>query len=78
MEMKVKELLEIMEELDEDMEVNIAYQPHYPMTASANHLKVHNGIAYICENSYGENEYAPNALFDDNESDTEDLADGEE
>lgn len=76
--MKVKELLELLEELDGDMEVNIAYQPHYPMTASANHLKVCNGISYICENSYGGNEYAPNVLFDDNESDIEDLADDEE
>lgn len=78
MEMKVKELMELLEELDGDMEVNIAYQPRYPMTTSADHLKVRNGIAYICENSYGGNEYAPEALFDDNESDTEDLADSEE
>ena len=57
--MRACELLELLEELcdhDPDMEVNIAYQPHYPLAAPVSHLKVR----------------APGHLFDDNESSMED------
>lgn len=73
--MKVCELLALLEELDEidpNMEVNIAYQPHYPLAAPVSHLKVRGGEAYICESGYGGNCYAPGHLFDDNESSMED------
>lgn len=73
--MRACELLELLEELcdhDPDMEVNIAYQPHYPLAAPVSHLKVRGGKAYICENGYGGNCYAPGHLFDDNESGMED------
>lgn len=48
--MRACELLELLEELcdhDPDMEVNIAYQPHYPLAAPVSHLKVRGGEAYI-------------------------------
>lgn len=32
--MKVKELLELLEEVDENAEVRIAYQPNYPLQVS--------------------------------------------
>lgn len=73
--MRACELLELLEELcdhDPDMEVNIAYQPHYPLAAPVSHLKVRGGEAYICESGYGGNCYAPGHLFDDNESSMED------
>ena len=73
--MRACELLELLEELcdhDPDMEVNIAYQPHYPLAAPVSHLKVGGGEAYICESGYGGNCYDPGHLFDDNESSMED------
>jgi len=70
--------MELLEDLDSGMEIRIAYQPHWPLTGEANHLKVRNGVAYICENSYGGNEYAPGGLFDDNDSCTDDLPDTED
>lgn len=76
--MTVEELMEILEELDGDTKVNLAYQPHYPMKVKANHVKVYDGEVYICQNSYGGNDYAPDHLFDDNESSTDDLKDYEE
>lgn len=78
--MKVYELLELLQDLCEvnrDMEVNIAYQPRYPLCAKAASLKVAHGEAYICESAYGGNGYAPRRLFDDNESGTYDIYEGE-
>lgn len=72
--MTVRELMEILEELDGDMEVKLAYQPNYPMMVEASHVKVCNGKAFICQSGYGGNEYAPGHLFDDDESSTEDIA----
>lgn len=72
--MTVAELMEILEELDGDMEVNLAYQPNYPMMVKASHVKVCNGHAFICQSGCGGNEYAPGHLFDDDESSTEDIA----
>lgn len=44
--MTVAELREILGELDDDMEVRLAYQPHYPMEVKANHVKVAEGRAW--------------------------------
>lgn len=76
--MTVAELREILEELDDDMEVRLAYQPHYPMEVKANHVKVAEGRAYICQNSYGGNNYAPDGLFEDNETCLEEIQQDEE
>lgn len=73
--MTVAELMEILEELDGGMEVNLAYQPHYPMMVKANHVKVCDGQAFICQSGYGGNDYAPDHLFDDDENCTEDIKD---
>lgn len=74
--MKAYELLELLQDLCEtnpNMEVNIAYQPRYPLCAEAASLKVAHGKAYICESAYGGNGYAPHRLFDDDESGTYDI-----
>lgn len=73
MTMTVRELRELLEDLDGDMAVNIAYQPNYPLTSEASHLRVYAGEVYICQNSEGRNGYAPNELFDSDESSTDDL-----
>lgn len=73
--MTVAELMEILEELDGNMVVNLAYQPSWPMMTKASHVKVFDGQAFICESPYGGNEYAPGHLFDDDESCTDDIKD---
>lgn len=71
--MKVCELAKLLEELDGNMDVSIAYQPSWPLATEASHLKVRSGSAYICQSSYGGNAYAPQGLFDDNENELEEL-----
>ena len=51
--MKVRELLELLEDLDGEMEVSIAYQPNYPLAADATHVMVRGGEVYICQRCDG-------------------------
>lgn len=74
--MKVCELLELLQDLRDvnpDMDINIAYQPRYPLCAQVASVKVAHGKAYICESAYGGNGYAPHRLFDDDESGSYDI-----
>ena len=74
--MTVRDLMEMLEEVDPDIEVRIAYQPHYPMSAGATFIKVATGntrsgrtaqFLHICQNPAGGNEYAPEGIFDDDD-----------
>lgn len=61
--MRVHELLEILEELDPNMEIKIAYQPHWPMQATIGEVKDAEGTVYICQADAG-NDYAPEGLYE--------------
>ena len=76
--MKVRELLELLEDLDGEMEISIAYQPNYPLAADATHVMVRGGEVYICQRCDGANRYAPGGLFESDWSDTEDVPEDEE
>lgn len=62
--MRVRELIELLEELDPDMEVKIAYQPNYPLCAEADDVREADGKVYICQLN-SRNDYAPPGLYDE-------------
>ena len=62
--MKVKELMEYLEEFDPEMEVKIAYQPSWPMQVHIDDVKEADGKVYVCQ-LYNGNDYAPNGLYED-------------
>lgn len=62
--MKVKELMELLEEYDPEMEVRIAYQPNWPMQVDIDAVKEAEGKVYVCQLFNG-NDYAPEGLYED-------------
>ena len=62
--MKVRELMEYLEEFDQDMEVKIAYQPNWPMQVEIDEVKEAEGKVYLCQMFNG-NDYAPEGLYED-------------
>ena len=62
--MKVRELMEYLEEFDPDMEVKIAYQPNWPMQVEIDEVKEAEGKVYLCQMFNG-NDYAPEGLYED-------------
>lgn len=62
--MRVRELIEYLEEFDGDMEVKIAYQPNYPMQASIDDVKEADGKIYVIQINNG-NDYAPEEIYED-------------
>lgn len=77
--MTVTELRRILEELEmegrgED-QVKLAYQPNYPMEVKLSHVYAEfetdfeeiSGI-YLCQSPYGGSNYAPRAVFEDEEN----------
>lgn len=72
--MKVHELLEALEGVDEDTEVYFAYQPTYPMQERVTDVVYSEDVVrddgeepikprVWLVNSWGGNEYAPRAVF---------------
>ena len=61
--MRVYELIELLEELDPNMEIKIAYQPHWPMQAAIGDVKDAEGTVYICQVDPA-NDYAPQGLYE--------------
>ena len=65
--MKVYELMEMLEEMNPDAEVEIVYQPHYPMAVQADKAVEVNGTVYIRQDPYCSNNYAPGAVYNEEE-----------
>lgn len=61
--MRVKELMELLEEMDPDAEVKIAYQPNYPLEASIDTIVDVDGKVYIRQHPFGRNDYAPADVY---------------
>lgn len=62
--MKVRELMELLEGYDPDMEVKIAYQPNFPMQVDIDAVAEAEGKVYVCQLFNG-NDYAPHGLYED-------------
>lgn len=56
--MRVKDLIEYLEQFDGEMEVKMVYQPEYPMQANLDDVKGAGGTVYLCQIHSG-NDYAP-------------------
>lgn len=66
--MTVVELRELLEEIDDDVEVKVAWQPHYPMespvAAVTHHVTDDKSVVYVAAS--GSSDYAPSSAWDGN------------
>lgn len=61
--MTVAQLMEILEEMDPNAEVKIAYQPNYPMEAPVDTVREVDGTIYIRQAPNSANDYAPEDVY---------------
>lgn len=64
----VRDLIELLEAMDPDADVEIVYQPNWPMAAPADTIKEVDGTVYIRQDPYGNNGYAPDAVYGEEEN----------
>lgn len=65
--MTVEQLMELLEEMEPEAEVKIAYQPNYPMEATIDTIKEVDGTVYIRQDPYAGNDYAPAQVYEETE-----------
>lgn len=69
--MTVEQLIEVLQNMPQEAQVRIAYQPNYPLSSALAGVKHDEGddegigIVYLCEG--GDNQYARKSLWEDME-----------